>query len=726
MGWQGTWRTAATLLMLVAAAFFSVRPARAEGINLMADMEYQQSKSTMTNLATNVAIDSDYTRLSQLYFVDVLKEFSPNLLFRTGGNFERNDISTRYAGGAETESTDRAVQPYAEFNLSTPMYTAGTSYRQVELQETASAGAAPVKNYMASHAAMFNWKPSDLPRLHLSFTRNTSHDEPLTTDAANQLFSLGSKYSYRQLQANYQYSRQEVREMLLDTGSQTDNHNGGLRYSSDFFDNRLLASGGVRLNQTAIQFSGAGENRLQTTNLGTLFYLLDDPVPTGNAVGDFTSVDAAHPITNVNIGRNGGLHQVSAALDFGGKTELDTVYVLIKEDNKNPDLATPSQISSVAGSLVWRLFVSDDQEVWTERTVTSAKYNIFDNRFELAFTPGVDTRFVKVVTTPLNLAAPGEIRFADLQAYTTVTGNSGQRLTSQVQNYNFGLQWKVSDKTSSGYDAYYRAADSKPAGSGKTAMTHSAFFRHIFSPIFVGNARLLRSEVSQTNKGKDLSHTLTASLAGNYLETFSQALTYSGTTASADQGDSSTHSLFLRNRADLYQGWSATLDFGNSWKEVEPGGRASNLFVRTGTSVIPNKTMHFNLGYQVDLATAADRPDSQNQSGSFQAYWVPLSTLSMMAELRFNDKRGALVDSTVAQSYSVSWSPFVEGDLQFGLSFSQSQNTEEDRTRFLTPFLRWAVANGVLASLDYSTGTTDSSEQSSDFDSITANLRVQY
>lgn len=721
-GW--CWRLIA-LVMFMAPVLSPVMPAMAEGINLLADLEYQQAKSTVTSVETNVAHDSDSVRLSQLYFVDIMKEFSETLIFRAGGNFERDDTDTTY-DGARTESSSRSTQPFAELNLTNPLYNLGTAYREVEREETISAGEAPIRNFLEAQTAVFNWKPTELPRLSMNYTRTRAHDEPLTTDAENRLFSLSSRYDYQHFLADYQYSRQEDSERLHDTGSETISSNGGLRYSQRFIDNRLATSGSVRLSQTAIQFSGTGTNRLRTTSLGSLYYLLDDLEPTGNTNGDFTSVDASHPLTDVNIGRNGVLRQVSAGMDFGNDTELDTVYVLIQEDSQNPDLATPSQISSVSQQLHWQVFVSDDQEVWSERTITSAKYNIFDNRFEIAFAPGADTRFVKVVTTPLSLLAPGEIRLADLQAYTTVSGTSGQRLTTKDQNYNFGMHWKVSDKTSSGYDMYYRTAEAQPEGSSKTALTHSAYLRHVFTPIFLANTRVLRSETNQSNKGKEVAHTLTAALTGNYLDTFSQSLTYSGVTSTADQGDSTSHSLFVRHRADLYEGWSATVDCGRSWKDSEEEGKDTNRFIRTGTSLIPNKNMHFNLNYQVAWGTSSARQDSQRQSGNLQGFWVPLPTLSVLAELHFNDLKGETVDSTVSQSYTVGWSPFADGDLQFNVAFHQGQNTEGDRSRLISPTIRWDVARGVLASLEYSTGTTDSLDQSSEFDSITANIRVHY
>jgi hypothetical protein len=560
----------------------------------------------------------------------------------------------------------------------------------------------------------------------MNYIRALVHDEPLTTDAENNLFRLASQYEYKSFIVDYQHSTQDSKDMLQDSGSLTTADNAGLRYYHDFFGNRLAMDAGARFSKTAIQFSGEGENRLRTTSLGRASYLLDDPVPTGNAAGDFTTVDGAHPLTVVNVGRNGVLHQVSAALDFGANTEVDSVYVQIQEDIQNPDLATPSQISSVAHELSWKLFVSDDQEVWTERTVTSAKYNIFDNRFEIAFAPSADSRYVKVVTTPLSLLAPGEIRVLELQAYFTVAGTNGPYYTNQDQNYNLGLQWRVSDQASVGYLMYYRQAEASPSGSVRTAVSHSADLRYVFSPIFIGTTRLLRSESNEVGQGREVDNTLTASLAGHYLDSFSQTLAYSDSSNTADDGQDSNRSLFLRNQADLYQGWSATVDCGKTWTVSAEGESGTSLFLRTGTSLIPNRTMHFNLSYQLTRDMSSGGGDSRSQSGSFQGFWVPISTMSLLADLSFQNTVGASVDSSVRQSYAVSWSPFLEGDLQFSVSFHQDKDTEGNSSRSVGPTLRWTVARGVLVSLDYSTGTTENYYQSIDFDSIAGNVRVNY
>ena len=152
---------------------------------------------------------------------------------------------------------------------------------------------------------------------------------------------------------------------------------------------------------------------------GLEFFLLDDSDPT-----TLTIVDASNPLSTVNIGRNAPLDPVGLGLDFGAPTDVDTIYVIPVENLQDPNLASPGEIASVSGFFDWRVFTSDDQLNWTEQPVTEAIYSVFDNRFEISFSPGELTRFVKVVTTPITTAA-GEIRIAELGAFITVEADSG-------------------------------------------------------------------------------------------------------------------------------------------------------------------------------------------------------------------------------------------------------------------------------------------------------------
>jgi len=155
-----------------------------------------------------------------------------------------------------------------------------------------------------------------------------------------------------------------------------------------------------------------GDIELPTTSPGAEFFLLDDSDPS-----TLTYVDAANPLTIVNIGRNAPLFDVGLGLDFSSPTEINMIRVLPLEDPSDPGLATPGEIAALAGFFVWTVFTSDDQVNWVERTVNSVSYSVFGNRFEISF-PGGDTEFIKVVTTPIP-TAPGEIRIAAIQGFTT-------------------------------------------------------------------------------------------------------------------------------------------------------------------------------------------------------------------------------------------------------------------------------------------------------------------
>ena len=100
----------------------------------------------------------------------------------------------------------------------------------------------------------------------------------------------------------------------------------------------------------------------------------------------------------------------------------------------------PQKISS---AFSWDIYTSPDNLNWSKiATVSSAPFGPSQNRFDINF-PGVNTRFIKVVTNPLSPAVLNSSTFpnifvTELQAFTQtpvqVVGTTSQTLTSHLFN----------------------------------------------------------------------------------------------------------------------------------------------------------------------------------------------------------------------------------------------------------------------------------------------------
>jgi len=273
----------------------------------------------------------------------------------------------------------------------------------------------------------------------------------------------------------------------------------------------------------------------------------------------------------------------------------------------------------------------------------------------------------------------------------------------------------------------YRQEESKPFDDKRTWLNSGVNLRHIFNEIFAGNMRVVRSEITEKDEPGSTSHNFSTSLAGHYLETFNQTLTYSyGHNDDEEKGTSSVNSVLLRNNLDLYDGWSMNLDNGYSWQYPEEGGKSTNTFARVGSTITPNRWMNVTLDYEISWSTQTDEPDNRDQTGGMLISWVPFRTLSLSADLSFTDEEGATNDSYTKQMYSFNWSPFQDGTLQFLLSYGDSQDTDGEKTKSLSPSLKWQITRNSLLTFEYSVGKYEDVREETDFDNMVVTLRIYY
>ena len=360
----------------------------AEGgeIRIQADLEYIYSDIETEERDTGEKIDTTFSYFKQKYNIDIQKEIYPYLYFRGGGFFELIDSTTDEEGSktgfdetnrpslGRTQSAEPAVQGFG-------------SLSQEEFQ-VRSERLSPQRVFLAkNYSGFWKWTPVGFPTIDLEFNRFHTWDDDDNRDSVFNLYVAKSRYDYRDFSADYTYTRSDLDQSMnaigeildpgglpadegnqgqrtINQGSLTQIHNGGLRYSTDLFDDRLKVIGRARVNYDRLEPSGTGPVRPPTISPGAPFFLLDDSDPS-----TLTVVDAANPLGTVNIGRNAPLDPVAVGLDFGTPTEVDTIHVMPVENLLDPALASPGEIASVAGSFDWRVFISDDQLTWTEQVV---------------------------------------------------------------------------------------------------------------------------------------------------------------------------------------------------------------------------------------------------------------------------------------------------------------------------------------------------------------------
>ncbi|HEX9779226.1 MAG TPA: hypothetical protein VGA63_13850 [Geopsychrobacteraceae bacterium] len=713
------------MLPILLSALLLPTAARADRLSLLADLDYTILDNKSTNRQTGAVTKTDTERFSQLYTLDMDKTLTQVLTFNAGGTFDLNEADTETDGFKRT-GRDRQIRPYLGLELNTPFYRSGVNYRKSELTNSGT-GITKTRAYAEEYTANLSWRPSDLPKVSMEYVRALAYDDAETRDGVNDAFSFTSRYDYRQYNFDVTHTRNDNRDKLNDFETRSRNYSGGVSYAERFLDDRLGLNTGVKLDRSSTEFAGSGERLLRTVPIGAGFFLLSDPFPSDNTADEFTAVDAASRFSEINIGLGGGSGLLSFGLFFDAPVEVDVIRLPLVSDPNDPTVAGPGQVAAVAGLLDWTLFVSDDQLTWTEVPIASVAFDQFDNRFELRPARTLTENYFKIVTSPLGVAAPGKILLNDVQALTVLPENVRAKITSLNQYYNFGLNYQFSAATSLSYDTYYQQQDTEPFGGDSRSWSNGVSLRHRFNPTFLGTSRLLRSDTWRDGSKNLTSHSFSTSLNAQYLQTFNQTLTYSMNHTSERAGSSLSNALVLRSNLDVYDGFSLSLDQGYSRQEPVEGEDSSSVFVRGRSHIVPHRRVDLNLDYGVAWGSAGGQPDIRTETGRFTGFWLLLDTLSLSTEvnLRKTARDGESV-TRVQRDYAVSWSPLLQGALQFSAVYTESGNSENDQTATLSENIRWRLTSYSLLTLSHSRGSNETDLEKNENESIFMSLRIYY
>lgn len=717
--------TALQLLLVFMSVTISPQMLWADSLNLMTNLEYLVDNNSITDKATSETSDVENKTFWQTYNLDVQKDLFPNLSLSTGGAFEDNKVDTDI-DGADTDRRENAIRPYVNLQLNSELLKATTGYNKSEIKLSGSEFETS-RRFTEEYLGSLEWKPVELPEVNFYFSHNLNYNDPNSTqdkiDRESDTYQLNTKYDYRKYQFDYTHTIGVDRDLVTDYETTSNTDIGIVRYNDSFQEGRFTLGGGIRIKRDEVEFSGSGDRLVPTTSTGSSFYNLDDPPPaTSNSLNDFVY---NLPLSNVNLLQDGA-PQLSFGLDFGLPEDLDTIYVQLLPDTPLNNQATPSEVNGIQDLYSWSVFVSDNQMNWSEIPITRIDFDVFENRFEISFAE-VKKAFVKIVVTPLpTVLLPGKkILLTSLRSFRTLPSDTST-FTRTDWKTDFNLNWRVSDKTMAGYDFLYREETSEPFDDKRTLMSNGVRLTHQFNHIYAGNMRLLRTTVTERGEGDRTGHTFSSSLAANYLDTFSQSLTYSfAHQDDEDEGIGTSNAILLRNNLILYDGWSTTFDAGHSWESPAEGEDSASTFLRVDNSIIPNPWMNFTLFYEINWNDTDGRELEREQIGRLTASWVPLASLSLNADI-LKSKSNYEEYVTTVQNYIVSWSPFRDGTLQFSLSYSILDDSEGDNTWTVSPRASWQVNKKTLLTCDYTVGERDGSTEKVEFETVRMTLRIFY
>ena len=699
--------------------------ARAEGIGFNSQLTYSRSDSKTTDRDTGEKSNSKSYRFDQRYNLDLTKTIYPYLSFRAGTFYEVN-TSKSLSDNFKTEET--TLQPVVGLTLNNPLYQAGLQYTGTRRTEKTT-NLQKIELFRDDIISSLVWSPADLPLVDLRYNWTHTYDHPKNVDVIDKLLTLKSSYTaWEELHLDYIYTRLDTDDRMggFDTLNQT--HFGNVNYSDNFLDDRLLMTTTYAIRYNTLEFPGAETVQLPLQpSEGLSAVNTDSPtdgpaLTTRNALIDGNLTASA----GINIG-SAPVNQakfINIGLRFSSARDVDEIYVWVDRRLS----------AAVADSFSWSVYTSPDNtstSTWTlVATVFPASFGALDNRFDISF-PQVNTQFIKVVTTALpSVLDPGnqftDIFVTEMQAFSTLSGAQvNHQFTTLDQNYNLNLTARLGDKTSLGYSLQYFTEDQDAPAPDSSQLFNNIFLNHTFNEIFSSSATFSRGDTKQSDR-KTTTYSYGASIRGNYLPTFNQTLTLSGSNESEEEGSAYTYSIFLHHNAILYSGWSAFVDLGRTWNLLVDDTRNASTIIRTGTNIIPNSMINLNLTYNYTLTDSkppeGNSQETTNKNLNLEVFFTPFRALSLSASINYIEREDF---SSTLQQYSVNWSPFPEGDLQFFFLYNETLENEQNREETsLGPGFNWKISNHFSLRSSYTYVQGKSSTQKVESNNFLSELTI--
>lgn len=697
-----------------------------EGINFRGEFTYFSSDNETTDKRTGQTATGENSQFLQQYNFDFSKNIYPYLTLAGGTLYELNNSTSTFQG-IEVETDEKILRPYVDLRLDNPVYGVGADYNRFQ-RENKATGSPVNQDFRDEFNTFLRLRPSGLPELNLRWTYTDTYDDPETVNSTRRQLNVDSQYAvWGKLRLKYFYSRDEDEDNIEGFTTLSQSHTGNMDYADNFFNQRLSMSTGYRIRYTTFEFPATANVEsplLRSAGLSSL----------DNTPEDGPALDPNSALIDGNLTASAGIDiglagdettLTNIGLDFGFPVDVDKIYIWVDR----------SLSSSVANSFSWSIYTSPDNtdtSTWTlHETVSPGFFGTFENRFEISFTK-VETRFIKVVTRPLSPLVPDAALFTnilvtEMQAFITLSGvDFENKFTDVDHNYNLSLNGRLSDKATLGYSLFYRLQEQDPSSTRRTEMSNGLYFNYVFNRIFTARTSFSQAD-NERNDMKSVQKNYAASLKAAYMKTLTQNLTYSGTKTTAEEGSSSTNSLFLRTNADLYKGWSAFFDVGYNWDEPLSSAKTTSTTFRTGTNIVPNNKFTINMNYSVTQTQESDGETGQTYSRSewdINAFWVPFRALSFNARVNVLD-RG---DKTATlYNYSVNWSPFLDGTLQLYLVYNETLRPEDEiKNRTIGPSLKWIISRHFLLDMYYSVSQEETRFQETESNGFRMNLRINF
>jgi hypothetical protein len=738
--------------------------AHADSIHGLLEYIYQNSKVDVTDssgIKTKIKNDG----LLQRYNLAFDRTIYPSLVLSGGGLYEYV-FQNGKTDDLKSDATASRLQPYVDLVLKNPFINSGFGYRRREDTSSNNGDHTP-KEIEDQFSTNFGWHPSELPSLDVYYTRRYFYDEKKETkDIQTDNYTWTSNYTaIKGLELNYTGNYNQTKDKLKDSETDSLVNSGRVAYSGKAFQDRVIyhSSYNLSMQDTTITNSGS----LLILPLNQLFATTPDNTatpPTTVTDGELQVYGSALPTINL-VAPNPTIIQNNIGLSFDSAKSMDTIFLSIvsKIDPLNPasNNRVPPTVSDLNSVVVanpaifsFRVYTSTDGRIWEPAAGIPTTVNVGQNPTSIGSDevgliinfPQQTTRFIKVVQTPNTLPPatianppvtidPRNIYVSTIQTSRNVITTPGRSVSSSTLSgiYDMNMRALLLDDPNLAYDMNFTYTHSKSTGSPFTTtylINNGISLAKVLSEKMTLTGRIA-DEVNIDAEGEPRNTvTYNAGLAYIPIPTLNHNLVFGGRFELFQGKTKLTNSIYLNNSAELYRNLSVNLGLGYSRGSFETGQKTDSVDVILGVEIVPNRNLTLSLSCQDNESwqSGGGQPSkkSYNRTATASATFRPLEAVYLTGGYSIfmqND-----IDTVTLQNYSISWSPFRGGDLQFSFAFLQSYDSGQDeKSTNISPSLRWNIRPG--STLDVSYNILDSkSGQSGDTyaKSLGAQLRITF
>ena len=661
--------------------------------------------------------------------LSVNTDIFPKLNLNAGGVFEKN-ISILSSEGETSKTTLTRWRPYIYLTLKDPLYEVGIGYSRKE-DSTKVTDTPRFTLINDDYLATLKWRPEGLPSIEAQLERTNTYDESREIqNTTKDYISLLSRYSFKGLDIRYQGTYTDTDDKVGQIETKDMLHSAWVSYSDAFFDRRVSVSSTYNINYEEIKTSTSATTPGAGGTVSIQLFPLAGLSINNNTVTPLT-LNANPALIDGNLALSAGINlglpplggdttARNMGLDFFLPTEVNQLLLWVDRD-----LSTAPAIVTFFTANI-QVFSSSDNLNWTPvpLALPPITFGPFQNRFVINFT-NVTTRFIKVVTPPLNATVLGAAGFpnifvTELQAFLTqpVGGTPGKKsltITRTTHNYYLDARARILDIPTLFYELDYFYTRIDPGGQLRYTLSNGLSGNYRFSQIFSGRARVAY-ENGEEEKEHRTAWVYDAALEATPLRTLTNRLLFSGRDETIGGKHDSTNSIILYNIAQLYRGLDVNLNIGQNFSRDASGLRTNETDFQILGTIIPHPALNLSLAYKYSIINQSGGTGASGsgnmQTGEFIVSYRPFRTLFVVATIDLSTTTDG--KTVVTQNYGFNWSPFPDGALQFRFFYNENLTTGNVKERIINPGVRWNITKRSYLDLSYQKNVNTSPGQKVD------------